>query len=525
MEGTREAIIQEILDWVKKATCSSSILWIRGPAGHGKTALEFTIAEMCEREGLLIASFFFSNRIASCSDGSLLFPTLAALLIQAFPSTKRDINKAICNDPHIFDKALETQMRALILEPLKHLATIPRFLDAVMFRWALYPTLIVIDGLDECASLEVQDEIIGCLGDLVQQLRLPLRFLIASRPEPNLCEAFDKLQARLSGNSLSKLVLTEDAQSRRDIQIYFEGKFNELRARHGYLPMEWPGTDIVMWLVDKASGQFIYATTIIIYISSPDDRPDDRLDVVLKLLETPAGDAPYAPLDQLYSHTVLSVRHRKEVLLILGQLILAENMSDEEDILGSPSNSTSQRRIEAILNLHVGDAERLLNSLHSVINIGKDLKLLHTSFKDFLLDPSRAKDFAVDLPEACMMLGLAYIRAICSPPCTCFYRRLCRHHLTCFTISVSILVNLESAKKFKPDLSTTHSALRYCTGVGLLRQLSEELNRADIVGEYELYVHAVPWNKYPATLVLKQICASLTVRNSILSVSTRIEPF
>ena len=61
MEGTREAIIQEILDWLKKVTKLSSILWLRGPAGHGKTALEFTIAEICKREGLLLGSFFFSN--------------------------------------------------------------------------------------------------------------------------------------------------------------------------------------------------------------------------------------------------------------------------------------------------------------------------------------------------------------------------------------------------------------------------------------------------------------------------------
>jgi len=424
MEGTREAIIQEILDWVKKVTKSPSILWLRGPAGHGKTALEFTIAEICKREGLLIGSFFFSNGIANCSDGSLLFATLAAQLIQAFPKTKRYIDKAIRNDPHIFDKALETQIRALIVEPIQRIARMARVINTVTFGLKSYPTLIVIDGLDECAGLDIQDEIIRIIGDLVQRLRLPLRFLIASRPEPNLCAAFDKLQSRLAGNSLSTMLLTEDALTRRDIQIYFEGKFSELRAQHSYLPAEWPGPDIIMRLVDKASGQFIYATTIIIYVSSPDDRPDDRLDVILKLLDTPAGDAPYAPLDQLYSYIVRTVKHRTEVLLILGQIILAKEMSNEEDIIGSPSNSTSQSRIEGILKLRFGDVKRLLNSMHSVINVGEDLRLLHASFHDFLLDPARSTDFVVNLPEARRMLGLAYIQAICYPPCTCFCYRL-----------------------------------------------------------------------------------------------------
>jgi len=417
MEGTRETIIQEILDWLKKLTKSSSILWLRGPAGHGKTALEFTIAEICKKEGLLIGSFFFSNQIANCSDGSLLFATLAAQLIQAFPSTKRYIDKAIRNDPHIFDKALEAQMKALVVEPIQRIATMTRLIDAVTFGLKSYPTLIVIDGLDECAGLDVQDEIIRIIGDLVQKLRLPLRFLIASRPEPNLCKAFEKLQSRLSKDSLSTLILTEDELTRRDIQIYLEGKFSELRAHHDYLSPEWPGPEVILLLVDKASGQFVYVTTITIYISSPDDRPDARLNIILKMLETPPGDAPYAPLDQLYSCIVLSVKHRKEVLLILGQLILAKEMSHEEDILGSPSNSTSQQRIEVILNLDAGDVKVLLNRLHSLIDVGKDLKLLHASFHDFLLDPSRSGDFVVNLPEARMMLGLAYIEAICTRPC------------------------------------------------------------------------------------------------------------
>jgi len=462
MDGTREAIIQEILDWLKKLTESSSILWLQGPAGHGKTALEFTIAEICKKEGLLIGTFFFSNRIANCNDASLLFATLAAELIQACPSTKRYIDKAIHDDRLIFDKALETQMKALIVEPMQRIATLAH----IDTGRKAYPTVIVIDGLDECADPNDQDEIVRIIGNLAQQRGLPLRFLIASRPEPNICDAFEKLQSRLSRDSFSTLLLTEDALTRRDIQIYFKRKFDELRARHSYLPAGWPGPDIIMRLVDKASGQFVYATTIIIYVSSRDDRPYDRLNMILKMLDIPVGDTPYAPLDQLYRHIVRTVKHRTEALLILGQLILAKEMPNKKDVLGSPSNSTSQKRIEDILNLHVGDVERLLNRMHSVIDIGEDLKLLHASFQDFLLDPSRSEDFAVNLPEARLMLGLAYLQAICTCSCMCFRRWLC--HLYCTHFSRSQLRSSpirsqpeESSQtcqtRIKPSRITIHS--------------------------------------------------------------------
>jgi len=505
MEGTRQAIIQEILDWLKKVTKSSSILWLQGPVGHGKTALEFTIAEICRNEGLLIGSFFFSNRIANCTDGKLLFTTLAAQLIRALPSTRRYIDKAIREDPRIFEKALKTQMEVLIVEPIQRTATMARVLNTVTLGLKPYPTLIVIDGLDECANPDDQNEIIKIIGDLTHRLRIPLRFLIASRPEPNICKAFKMLQSRLSRNSVSTLLLTEDAMTRRDIQTFFKTKFDELRARHTYLPAGWPGPDIILWLVDKASGQFIYATTVIIYISSPDDRPDVRLNVILQMLETPVGDAPYAPLDQLYSCIVKTVKHREEVLLILGQLILAKEMSNEGDILGSPSNSTSQKRVEVILNLPIGDATRLLNSMHSVIDVGEDLKLLHVSFQDFLLDPSRSNNFAVNLIEARTMLGMAYIRVICGPHSICVPWLSSLLHSR-FTLSV------KPANKFKPDLSKMRKALQYCSGERLFERLFEELKDTDIVAEYELCVLAAPWKRYPATLVFGWICAILTVR-------------
>ena len=57
-----------------------------------------------------------------------------------------------------------------------------------------------------------------------------------------------------------------------------------------------------------------------------------------------------------------------------------------------------------------------------------------------------------------------------------------------------------------------HKAFQFCAGMGLLEQLSEELNGADIIGQYELYVRTAPWRRYPATLALKHICTILTVR-------------
>jgi len=306
-------------------------------------------------------------------------------------------------------------MKVLIIEPIKQVATMARFLDTVTFGLKSYPTLIVIDGLDEVNGNDVQCDIIRIIGDAMRDVRLPLRFLIASRPEAHICLAISKLRSQFPDDRVSVIDLNQDVLVHRDIRHYFTIKFGEIRSMHPYLPADWPSLDVIAYLLDRASGQFVFATTVIAYFSSPDDRPDDRLKVILKVLETPVGDAPYSTLDQLYTHIVHSVpvKHRAEVMKILGQLIVIRDLTEQHDILGVLSKSS---RIEQILGLREGDVKRLLRTLYSVIDVGDDLKLLHASFPDFLLDPSRSMNLFVDVTESRMMLGLAYIRAICNPP-------------------------------------------------------------------------------------------------------------
>ncbi|KAJ7862246.1 hypothetical protein B0H14DRAFT_2240335, partial [Mycena olivaceomarginata] len=46
---------------------------------------------------------------------------------------------------------------------------------------------IVIDDFDECDGQEVQEEILLSVRNSTAGYDLPLRFIIASRPEPHIC--------------------------------------------------------------------------------------------------------------------------------------------------------------------------------------------------------------------------------------------------------------------------------------------------------------------------------------------------
>jgi len=48
------------------------------------------------------------------------------------------------------------------------------------------PFLVIINGLDECRGNDDQSVILSHIHDLVDKHRLPLRFLITSRPESHI---------------------------------------------------------------------------------------------------------------------------------------------------------------------------------------------------------------------------------------------------------------------------------------------------------------------------------------------------
>jgi len=409
LEGTREVIIKEIMDWVKgDPKKSASMLWLKGPAGAGKTALEYTMAHLCKDQGLLIAAFIFSRTAAQSSDGKLLIPTLAFQLIQTFPEIESSIDKAIRKDPQLLDRASDTQMTKLIIEPLKRLSLVRRVQNQI--GWKPYPRVTAIDGLDECSSQSAQSNIIQILGDAIRDLRIPVRFLVASRPEPHITEAIDNLRARYPHNPVPEIDLKTDALAQRDIDFYFRTKFKSVLKLHPELLADWPGEHIIMQLVDKASCQFVYAVTVMSYLISPYDRPEDRLEVVLLISAPPSDDKPFAPVDGLYLHILRTAKHRETILRILGVLI-----SERATGNGDSGRSLGPADIEVVLDLKPGDVRRSLTDMHSLVDFREKegyIKILHASLSDFLLDSSRSMELFIDIKTFIETLAMTFFSTL-----------------------------------------------------------------------------------------------------------------
>ena len=486
------------MDKIKSKIDSVTIILLEGPAGNGKTALEHTIAEICKEEGLLVAAFFFSRTAANCNDGHLLFPSLAIQLIKAIPQTEYYVREAIRRNPYLLTSSLSVQMKELILEPIQRISTFTRFLSWVGIR--SYPIVIAIDGLDECADDAVQSNIVEIIGNAARDLHLPLRFLLASRPEPHILKAFNNLSASLPEDCLSTLRLTEDEYARRDIKLYLDKGFDEIRRDHPtILSEDWPGLEVVVQLVDKASGQFVYAKTIIAYVASRADcyhRPDERLEVILRALP-PLTDKPFEQINALYSFILRNAKYRARVMDILGLLLAARGTGAEPGQSGTAGHSLTHTEIEKILNWKKGDVGLFLLDLHSIIESRESdqyIKIIHASLPDFLVDQARSQEFFVDVTKARTQL-----RVLANE-----YTERARSLLARLPITF-----LTSPSDDSPSILSSAVMLHRVTGRS--DDLTLMLETLSIWAVYKTFVSSAPWKRHPATNILKIMYATLTV--------------
>ena len=94
------------------------ILWLYGPAGAGKTAIARTVAEICAKHGLLLASFLFFRSDSKRNTMQPLVANIAYCISSLIPRARGHIEAVIEADPLILSYSLEAQFTKLVLEPL-----------------------------------------------------------------------------------------------------------------------------------------------------------------------------------------------------------------------------------------------------------------------------------------------------------------------------------------------------------------------------------------------------------------------
>ncbi|KAJ7478111.1 hypothetical protein FB451DRAFT_181775 [Mycena latifolia] len=156
----------------------------------------------------------------------------------------------------------------------------------------------------------------------------------------------------------------------------------------------WPTPEEIEHLVNKSSGVFIYATTVIRFIEDEYSHPADRLTLVLSL-----DPRSTAPLDDLYTEILSVVPCEPQQLHILHAIWQG---TTDENLTMDPE------QIDSLLDLCPGTSRLALRGLHSLFNIppirarfdGRDfVRPLHASLGDYLEDSRRSGKWCVSTPR------------------------------------------------------------------------------------------------------------------------------
>ena len=396
---TRVAILADLEEWAEGITFNYPVQWVRGSAGVGKTAIMRTIAEILERRKLLLGDFFFWRTGERCNTAQFFVSTLAYQISLTMPMTRPYIESAVREDPHIFTRTLEAQCRALIIGPITSvIASTAVAVD--------HPRILLIDGLDECLDdrkqypdEQKQIEILRTLHWILTQLPIPCGLLIASRPEHHIQTAFDMQLNEIS----SSIMLNDEYDADLDIRIFYLSKFRQIRQHHpmrSYLPStEWPSLQHIDELTCRACGQFIYASTVVKFVSTSKRIPSSQLNIILDG-DTCSDSKPFEALDRLYSLIFMAI-HSEDLpstLRVLGVLLLGRSK-------GTRSHRISPYYFppafwDCFLGLPYGEVERLMLGLESILSVrgseGQFFRFYHASLQDFLFDSSRSGQFFID---------------------------------------------------------------------------------------------------------------------------------
>ncbi|KXN92364.1 hypothetical protein AN958_08380 [Leucoagaricus sp. SymC.cos] len=406
---TRTNILQRAHNWFDNSQREKQLMWLRGPAGVGKSAIVQTLAETLSKTKRLGASIFFS-RPNGRSNPQQVFPTLAYRLATIDDAYNAYIRELKHEDPLSLDKSMSEQFRLLFVEPFARRK----------LRKGQKDLLVAIDGLDECdgdpvseraseslhrgrVAEEVQCEIVQLVSDFLQRHpSVPLIWVIASRPEKHLQAVF--VAGDVKDSYLEEDIPVDSTEACRDAEKFLHTSFTKIQEKYpDIIPHgPWPSNEQFLLIAKAALGLFMFAEVVVRFIGDPAvGNPISQLSYVLsalaKLRHNTQRKNPLASLDAIYAAIMSRIPsdYLDNAKKLLPVLIHLQRHSVS-------IYTINFQGVYQLLKIAREDAFAALGHLHSVISFPhvRDLdetrpQVYHASFHDFLEDPSRSNEYAI----------------------------------------------------------------------------------------------------------------------------------
>jgi hypothetical protein len=368
LAGTRQQLLADLSTWFDDVDPSRErVFWLNGLAGTGKTTVARTIATRAHKQGRLAAAFFFSRNIAVTRSPSAILPTIAYQLAHYQHPFRTAICTAVSVDEDVRDRGITTQADVLFSN----------------LRGVTAPDtslLIVLDALDECYLENGREggDAVPLL--LAQFASVPsVKILITSRVEDTLKHMFDGV-ANLALHNIEADIVQSD------ILHYLKHNLGE-HARVRKMPLPFPTDDALRDLATRSGKLFIYAATVVKWIS--DSKADARLRLQ-QVLDHDVDETAFQHqlLDGMYLQIIAGAAqtsgnplpHERALAHVLSTVVLLQEPMDAP-ALASLAGETKR-------------AGAILPRLSAVLLVDESapVRLFHPSFPDFITDEGRCSD-------------------------------------------------------------------------------------------------------------------------------------
>ncbi|CAG8929648.1 unnamed protein product [Penicillium salamii] len=396
LQGTRVKLLEEIQTWIDGDN-PRRLYWLSGMAGTGKSTIALTLArtykptiETKERQTNLClgASFFFSRGGGDLSSASKFPATIAIQLAEASGELRGLIQSVIEDNPRLDSLGIRAQWGKLVIGPLSLLSRNSGNLPTL---------LLIVDALDECNDANDANAIIRCLEEVTQVSGVGCRVFLTSRPEQSI-----RLGMNADASVPRQNFVLHDIERSivdQDLELYYRDQLYRIKTKMSS-EEDIISEKAIRKLVERSNGLFIHAATVCKFVHEGGWLAVERLN---KLLETEKSDSAELELNKMYTvvleYSFVSVTKG----LTPGEAEKVHQLF--QHVVGTIIVMFDTMSSEGLASLLGVERERITNTLsalHSVINVperhSEPIRILHPSFREFLLDPERCTDKFYSIP-------------------------------------------------------------------------------------------------------------------------------
>jgi hypothetical protein len=390
MDGTRQSLLNQIVDWVANESGKENVLWrntcwVYGSPGIGKTSLAHSICASLHEQKLLAGAFFCRRDDPILSEPRNILPTFIHKLAMLFPPFRTIVANHLREDPNL---GPESMKGSLFIDFIRSLPHHPE--QSLVF---------VIDALDECGDPRSRPDLLKVLTDAAAQAPW-LKIIITSRTEVDIQRFFETL----TQSTYLPYDLAADQDASADLRTFARSQF-DLVASVWHLDTPWPEESDFNRLISRANGLFIFIKTLALALEHCED-PEESLKAALQGSATTGLESLY----ELYSRILKAqiVHNKAQFKRMIGVLLTS-----------SPHRALCDETIAELAGVKPNLVKRWVDALSSLLYrdeaSNRGIRVRHLSVYDFFV--SDHCDYQVNVLEENVQLGIACLNTMVTQLC------------------------------------------------------------------------------------------------------------